>query len=47
MLLKKLPSSLSCLYCHSEHVIRWRYSLWLQRYRCKIPDCRKTFNNFT
>lgn len=39
--------TLCCPYCQSEHVIRWGNSSGLQRYRCKIPDCRKTFNNLT
>ncbi|MGP1924358.1 MAG: hypothetical protein ACTS73_05540 [Arsenophonus sp. NEOnobi-MAG3] len=27
--------------------MRWGYSLRLQGYHCKIPNCRKTFNNYT
>ncbi|MGP1924989.1 MAG: hypothetical protein ACTS73_09205 [Arsenophonus sp. NEOnobi-MAG3] len=42
-------STLFCRCRHSEHVIRLMDipPLWLQRYRCKIPDCSKTFNNLT
>ncbi|MGP1927750.1 MAG: hypothetical protein ACTS8R_01410 [Arsenophonus sp. NC-QC1-MAG3] len=27
--------------------MHYGYSLGLQQYRCKIHDCRKTFNNLT
>ncbi|MGP1924420.1 MAG: IS1/IS1595 family N-terminal zinc-binding domain-containing protein [Arsenophonus sp. NEOnobi-MAG3] len=45
--IEAIHSTLSCLYCHTEDVIRCGYSLGLQRYGCKIPDCRKRFNNLT
>ncbi|MGP1923960.1 MAG: IS1/IS1595 family N-terminal zinc-binding domain-containing protein [Arsenophonus sp. NEOnobi-MAG3] len=34
-------------YCHNEQIIRWGHPLGLHRYRCKIPSCRKIFNNLS
>ncbi|WP_227370881.1 IS1595 family transposase [Halomonas sp. M20] len=36
-----------CPHCANEHPVRWGRASGLQRYRCRNPACRKTFNALT
>jgi hypothetical protein len=40
-------SHLPCPHCDTEHPAKWGRSGGLQRYRCRNPDCHKTFNALT
>lgn len=46
-LLDTAKSHLPCPHCGAEHPAKWGRSGGLQRYRCRNPDCRKTFNALT
>lgn len=36
-----------CPHCGGEHPVKWGRSGGLHRYRCRNPDCHKTFNALT
>ena len=46
-LLETVRPHLPCPHCGSEHPAKWGRSGGLQRYRCRNPDCHKTFNALT
>lgn len=46
-LLDTMRSQLPCPHCGGEHLAKWGRSGGLQRYRCRNPDCHKTFNALT
>lgn len=46
-LLDTARTHLSCPHCGTEEPTKWGRAGGLQRYRCRNPDCRKTFNALT
>lgn len=46
-LIDTLSHHFPCPHCGGEHAVKWGRSGGLQRYRCRNPECHKTFNALT